>query len=304
MAVLVTGGAGFIGSHTVDLLLKKGIKTIILDDLSTGKKEYINKKAIFFKGSICDSDLLKKIFSENEIGKVCHFAAQTRIEQSMKNPIKDAETNILGTLKLLEASANAKIEKFVFASSAAVYGFTDKTAVKETSPKNPFSPYGISKLACEQYIEFYAKRNGFNYCNLRYGNVFGPRQNTQYGGVIAKFTQKMLKGKPPEIFGSGEQTRDFIFVEDAVRATVLALESDKSGNFNISGSKQTSVNEIFKMLSKLTEFNQTPVFRPTREEVKFNQLDCSKAYNELGWKTKVQLEKGLQKTVQFMRSLP
>ncbi len=302
MKVLVTGGAGFIGSHVTDMLLTEGIEVVVLDDLSTGKKENVNEKAEFIKGNISNPRLVEKIFSENRIEKICHLAAQTSIEQSMKSPAKDAETNIVGTLNLLDAASRAKIGKFVFASSAAVYGFPEKEKLEEEDAKKPFSPYGISKLACEEYIEFYAKRARFGYCNLRYGNVFGPRQSPELGGVVAKFMRKMLCGIPPTIFGSGEQTRDFVFVEDAARAAVLALESGESGNFNVSQSKQESVLQMFKKLSALTGFEGKPQFAPALKEVESIQLDCSLAREKLGWEPAFSSGDGLKKTVEWMRS--
>jgi UDP-glucose 4-epimerase len=317
MKILVTGGAGFIGSHLVDRLMKKGYQVAVIDNLSSGKKENLNSKAKFYKLDICDSKI-SQIFKKEKPDIVFHFAAQIDVRKSVKNPIDDAKINILGSLNLLEnfCRYSRHLHKFVdshyafiFASSGgAIYGDTDVIPTSEAHPENPESPYGIAKLTIEKYLYFYQKTFGLNYTALRLANVYGSRQNSKgEAGVIAVFCDKMLKGLSlkgtvPIINGDGEQTRDFVFVDDVVEAALLAMQKEKSGFYNIGTAKETSINEIFRKIKELTNSNCQEIHAPARPgEQKRSCLDFSKAKKELGWEPKYSLSQGLRETIKWFK---
>jgi len=304
--ILVTGGAGFVGSHLVDRLIKEGHQVVVVDNLSTGKKENLNKKAKFYKIDIC-SPKISQIFKKEKPEVVYHLAAQIDVRKSVEDPVRDADINILGSLNLIQnfirvnprlnqrksASTNKKI---IFASSGAIYGDTNVIPTPEAHPENPETPYGIAKLAIEKYLYFYQKTLGLNYTALRLSNVYGPRQNSKgEAGVVAIFCDKMLSGKQPVIFGSGRQTRDFVFVDDVVEAALLAMQKEKRGLYNIGTVKETSINEIFKKIKKLTSSNCQEIHGPAKTgEQKRSCLDFSKAKKELNWQPKYDLEMGLK----------
>ena len=225
--VLVTGGAGFIGSHIVDLLIKNNYKVVIVDDLSSGREQNVNKKARFYKLDITDQKDLAEVFKQEKPDYVCHEAAQISVSFSVRDPLLDAQTNILGSLNLLQCCVNYQVKGIVFASSGGtIYGEPEHFPIYEDYPFMPQSPYGISKVAVEHYLDFYQKNYHLPYVALRYGNVYGPRQDP-YGeaGVIAIFIEKMLKGEIPTINGDGEYIRDYIYVEDVAHANLLALQN-------------------------------------------------------------------------------
>lgn len=302
MKFLVTGGAGFIGSHLVDRLIKEGQNVIVIDNLSTGKKENLNKKAKFYKVDIL-SPKISEIFKKEKPKIIFHFAAQIDLRKSVKNPIEDAKTNILGSLNILENCKKFKVKKIIFASTGgAIYGEARILPTPETYFENPLSPYGTAKLAVEKYLNYY-QIFGLSYISLRLSNVYGPRQNSKgEAGVIAIFCDKMLSGGQPIIYGNGKQTRDFVFVDDVVEASILAMKSGKTGIYNIGTAKETDINTIFKKLKGLTHSNCKEVHGPEKiGEQKRSCLDFKKAKKELGWRPKYDLDKGLKKTIEWFK---
>lgn len=304
MKVLVTGGAGFIGSNIVDLLISKGYSVVVLDDLSTGKASYINKEATFYKISITDKGI-RKIFEKEKIDYVVHQAAQVQVRESLADPIFDAKTNILGSINLLECCKDKGIERFIYASSGgAVYGEPKYLPVDEGHPINPLSPYGTSKYIVEKYLQVYKEVYGLDYIVLRYGNVYGPRQDP-YGeaGVIAIFANKMLHGENPTVFGNGAQTRDFVYVEDVAKANLLAMEKEvKNEIFNIGSGKETSVNEIFDIIQEILKSNVKAKFDPPiKGEVKRICLSIDRAKRKLGWKPEINIQNGIQMFLKYLK---
>jgi len=298
--ILVTGGAGFIGSHLVDALIEKGHKVVVVDNLSTGKKENINKKAKFYKIDIC-SPKIGEIFKKEKPEICFHFAAQINVRKSIEDPIKDAKINILGSLNVLENCKKYKTEKIVFASSAGVYGEAKIFPTPETHPGNPDSPYRITKLTVENYLKFYKENSGLKFVSLRFSNVYGPRQDPKgEAGVVAIFIEKLLRGERPTIFGDGNQTRDFIFVEDAVSASLKAMEyKGEKEIFNIGTGIETSINELYKIISELLKTKIKPKYAPPKPgDLRRSCLNISLAKRELKWEPKFDLNKGLKKTIQ------
>ncbi|MFH1249434.1 MAG: NAD-dependent epimerase/dehydratase family protein [archaeon] len=287
--VLVTGGAGFIGSHIVDALIEGGFDVAVVDNLSTGKLENVNKKARFYKVDIKSKDL-ERIFQKEQPNFVNHHAAHIDLRESVDNPIKDIETNVIGMINLLECCRKYKVEKVVFASTGGALYSENKIPAYETSQIKPKSPYGINKLFGEIYLDFYNKTYGLNYVCLRYANVFGPRQNAEgEAGVVSIFTTKMLANIAPAIYGDGLQERDFVFVGDVVDANISAIESVKGVNqaFNISSCTSTSVNTIYHFLKKTTGYAGGVLHsKPRKGEVRRMILNYDKAKNILGWSPK------------------
>ncbi len=305
MNVLVTGGAGFIGSHVVDGLLKEGLSLIVVDNLSTGKIENLNPNALFYQQSIEDEEMMERVFMLHKPAYIFHLAAQSSVSVSVRNPVEDAKTNILGTLVLLQKSVKYGVKKFIFSSTGgAIYGDNVKIPTPETETPNPISPYGIAKLSVEKYLDFFSKEYGLEYVSLRYSNVYGPRQDP-YGeaGVVAIFTNRMLKGEKVTIFGDGEYVRDYVYVDDVVRANILAMEKGKNVVLNIGTGRGTTVNELFMMLKSITGYSDEPEYAPPRKgDVRKSILDCSKAKEILGWEPEVSLEEGLRRTVEHFKT--
>ena len=304
MKFLVTGGAGFIGSHLVDRLIKEGHKVAVIDNLSTGRKENLNPKAKFYKIDIC-SYRISQIFKKEKPEVVFHYAAQIDVRKSVKDPVEDAKINILGTLNILENCKKYNIRKVIFASTGgAIYGDADIVPTPETYPELPLSPYGIAKLTIEKHLSYYYKVFGLPYVSLRLANVYGPRQNSKgEAGVVAIFCDKMLSKKQPIINGDGKQTRDFVFVDDVVEANISALKKDKVGIFNIGTARETDVNTLFKKLRELTDSKCAKIHGPTLPgEQKRSCLNFLKAKKELGWKPKYSLDKSLNKTMEWFRN--
>ncbi|NUM56036.1 MAG: NAD-dependent epimerase/dehydratase family protein [Candidatus Hydrogenedentes bacterium] len=303
MHILVTGGAGFIGSHVVDQLIDAGHSVAVVDNLSTGVRDYVNPKASFHELSIGDSGIAE-VFQKEKPDAVCHLAAQINVTESVKDPAFDAMTNIIGTINLLEASVRAGVKRFVFSSTGgAIYGSPEKLPADENTKPEPMSPYGTSKLATEEYIKTYSRNHPLTYVILRYSNVFGPRQ-VPHGecGVCAVLTELMLKGKQPTLYGFGEPVRDYVYVGDVARANVLALDRGRNVTVNISNGRGTTVNEIFDALDKVIGFHQAPLRKPLRAgEVEKIICDNGRAKAELGWEPTVGLLEGLQNTIDHMR---
>ena len=302
MKILVTGGAGFIGSHFVDELIEQGHQVVIVDNLSTGKRENINPNAKFYKLDISDIRI-SEVFKEEKPEAVFHLAAQIDIRKSIADPIEDAKTNILGGLNVLENCKKFGIKKVIFISSGgAVYGETKIIPTSENCSTSPNSPYGIAKLITEKYLNYYYKNFGLPYVSLRPSNVYGSRQDPSVGGVVAIFCNKLLNNEQPIIYGDGKQTRDYVFVEDVVNAGILALEQDKIGIFNVGTAKEISVDELFQKLQEIMELDIEPIYKPFRpSEQQRSCLDCSKIKKELGWEPKDDLNQGFKRTIEWQR---
>jgi UDP-glucose 4-epimerase len=300
MKILVTGGAGFIGSNLVDRLVKEH-KVIVVDNLLMGKKENINKAAKFYNADVTTPQL-QNIFRREKPEIVFHLAAQINVRKSAEDPIFDAKTNILGTLNLLTSCVEFGAKKIIYSSSGgAIYGEPHYLPVKEDHPVTPLSQYGLSKFVGEKYIELYRRNYGLNCSILRYSNVYGPRQDPSgEAGVISIFIGRLLKGQGPVIFGDGEQTRDFVYVDDVVKANLVSLK--KEGTYNIGTGKETSVNEIFEMLSNLLGRHVKPFHdKPVEGEVRRICLDVSKARRELNWKASTSIKEGLKETIKWAK---
>lgn len=299
MKIIVTGGVGFIGSHIVDLLIEKGHGVVVVDNLSTGRKDNLNSKAKFYMMDVNDTKLIE-VFEKEKPEIVCHQAAQINVRTSLVNPINDAYINILGTINLLECCRKTKVRKFVYASSGgARYGEPINLPCKETDSIHPLSPYGISKHSAEHYIELYNKIYGMEYNILAYANVYGPRQDPWgEAGVISIFINNILSGKECKIFGDGKQTRDYIFVKDIAKANLLAIEKiTKTKNFNIGTGKETSVNDLFEKISKIIGKGKAAHTDKIPGEVLRIALDCNLAKNELGYQSSTEIDEGLKLTV-------
>lgn len=306
MKILVTGGAGFIASHIVDAYINLGHDVVIVDNLSSGRREFINKKAKFYKADIRDRDKIKDIFTKERPEVLNHHAAQISVRESVLDPINDAEINILGLLNLLEAGRKNGVKKIIFASSGGVvYGEAKQIPTHEDyNPLQPLSPYGVSKLASEYYLNFYYTTYGIQYFALRYSNVYGPRQNPHgEAGVVAIFSLKLLNGEIPIINGDGKQTRDYVYVGDVVEANKIALTSSEGGVFNIGTGIETNVLEIYQNIKEITGSSVSAKHGPAKSgEQKRSCLDSRLAAEKLDWKAKINLDEGLKKTIEYFKS--
>lgn len=304
MKILITGGAGFIASHITDAFINAGHDVVILDDLSTGFEKNINPNAKFIKANICDAGLAK-LFEAEKFDVVDHHAAQMDVRRSVADPAFDANTNIIGTINLLQNCVKYGVKKFMFASTGgAVYGEQEYFPADEKHPTAPVSPYGISKLAVEKYLFFYNKQYGLNYTILRYANIYGPRQNP-FGeaGVIAIFTTKLLKNQQPVINGNGLQTRDYVFVGDVVKANLLALDDKQNEIYNVGTAKETDVNEVFKKLNQIIDNGQQENHGPAAAGEQLRSVITSeKLFKTFGWKPSTSMNEGLQSTVEFFKT--
>lgn len=299
MKVLVTGGAGFIGSHVVDALLARGDKVIVFDDLSYGKKRYVPKVAQFIKGSVTNKRDVEKVFTERNIDAVVHLAAQKNARYSIEDPIFDAEKNILGSIYMLEASRKRKVKRFVFTSTGGVmYGEANVIPTPETEPVNPMSPYAIAKRSVEYYLKYYSQVHNVSTVALRLANVFGPRQDPKgEAGVVAIFLTALLEGRTPKIFGKGTQTRDYIYVLDAVDAILRAIDSTAQGHYNIGTGNEISVNQLYKKIGEITGISKgAKHVAAVPGEQQTSALDARLAYAQLGWTPDTTLEEGLLNT--------
>jgi UDP-glucose 4-epimerase len=299
--VLVTGGAGFIGSHVVDGLRAAGHEVGVLDNLSTGDRANLAQGVSLFEYDIRDAEV-ERVFRDFRPEVVDHHAAQANVPASVADPVYDASVNVLGGLNLLRASAATGVRKFVYISSGgAMYGEPDGVPVREDAPVRPLSPYGASKQALEAWLGVYQRTFGLDFTVLRYGNIYGPRQGIrEEGAVVAVFATRMAAGEPVTVDGTGQQTRDFVYVGDCVTANLAALERGSGGAFNIGTGQETSVLQIFEGMARVSGYAGEARFGPARKgDVMRIVLDPSRAARELGWKAEMRLEDGLRRTYEF-----
>jgi UDP-glucose 4-epimerase len=303
MKILITGGAGFIGSHLADKLIQKKHKVVVVDNLSSGKKRHINKKAKFYK-LVIQSKKISDIFKKERPDIVYHLAAQMNVRASIDDPIFDANTNILGSLNLLENSVKSKVKKFVFISTGgAIYGDGVKLPTPESALEAPISPYGVAKLTIEKYLHYYNNQYNLPYTVLRLANIYGPRQDSKgEAGVVAIFSNQLLNNKPLTVFG-GAQTRDFVYVLDVVDAATKAMSRNIKGIYNIGTSRQTSVDKLAKMMISISESSSKIIHKKyiVGEQLK-SCLSASKAKRQLKWSLKYDLNKGLTETINWFNN--
>jgi UDP-glucose 4-epimerase len=305
MRILVTGAAGFIASHVAEAFVAQGHEVLVVDNLSTGRRENLPAGARFVEMDLVSPGLAKTVADfRPEI--VDHHAAHADVRQSVDDPAHDARVNVVGMLSLIAAAAAAGTRKFLFASSGgAIYGDPDVVPCDETHPERPVSPYGASKKAGEVYLETMSRVHGLDYTILRYPNVYGPRQHpyTEEGQVVAIFSRLMLAGRTPTIFGTGEQERDFVYVGDIVDANLRALEAGSGGTFNIGTGQGLTVNDLYRRLKDLTGYQGEVKYAPARPGEVFRiSLDASRARETLGWQPRTGLDEGLRATVDSIRS--
>jgi UDP-glucose 4-epimerase len=300
--VLATGGAGFIGSHLADALLKRGDEVIVIDDLSTGSSQNLNPDAEFHQLDI-RSRQAAELVRRRRPDAIVHHAAQMSVSRSVREPAFDADVNLMGSINLLEAARQAEA-RFIFASTGgALYGDADILPTPETYPAWPVSPYGVSKLAFEHYLHCYGVQHGLGYTALRYANVYGPRQNPHgEAGVVAIFCLNLLSAEPPTVNGDGKQTRDFIHVADVVRANLAALDSDQRGHFNVGTGRPCDINTLFEMIEGRMEVSIGKRHGPARPgDQRTSVLDSSLIAEKLGWRPEMSLEAGVADTVDWFR---
>jgi UDP-glucose 4-epimerase len=307
MRYLVTGGAGFIGSNTVDELVRRGHSVVVLDDISSGKEDNlaeIRNKITFIKGSITDIEVVRKAMHEAEY--VLHLAARTSVPRSVKDPVETNRINIDGTLNVLVAAKELKVKRVVFAASSSVYGETATLPKVETMQPEPISPYGVTKYVGELYGQTFGRCYGLENVALRYFNIFGPRQDpgSPYSGVLAKFCTAFLEGTQPVVFGDGEQTRDFTYVENAVQANLLACEAPNASGkvFNVGVGGRISLNDVLRELARITSKTvETKYEAPRDGDIRDSQADISQARVFLGYEPPVTFEEGLARTFAWYR---
>jgi UDP-glucose 4-epimerase len=304
MKALVTGGAGFIGSHIVDVLVEAGHSVAVVDSLVGGQRDNVNPAARFYREDI-GTENFRAILGAEQPEVVLHQAAQMSVKKSTDDPMYDAQVNVLGLLNVLEACASSGVRKIVFASSGATYGNPEYLPLDEAHPLRPASPYGITKMVAEHYLAYYALDRGLQFTALRYGNVYGPRQDA-FGeaGVIAIFANQLLTGRTPEIHWDGEQVRDYVYVGDVARANLLATTSGDGGIYCIGTGVGTSVNQLYEQLCKSMNVFTTPTYGPRRAgDLRAAYFDTTRAQHDLGWQASTSLADGLARTAAAFREV-
>jgi len=299
--ILVTGGAGFIGSAVAEAYVRAGHEVAVVDNLSTGRRQWVPAGAAFYRLDILDPRL-DDVFSTHRFDVINHHAAQVSVARSVADPVADARTNILGSLALLGLALRWGVRRFIFASSCAVYGEAELRPTPESAPPKPLSPYGLAKRVVEDYLGLYGRLAGLEWVALRYGNVYGPRAKAHTeAGVVTIFAAAFLRGERPTVFGDGRQTRDFVYVDDVVAANLLALGRGE-GVINVGTGRETSILELYRTLAGLAGFEAPPAFGPARPgEVRFSCLDPARARQMLGWQAQVDLPSGLARVVESLR---
>jgi UDP-glucose 4-epimerase len=303
-AILVTGGCGFIGSHVATRLLQDGRDVVVVDDLSTGTLDNLPEGAAFYCGSVSDRHFLERVFAQKRIGAVIHEAARINTSVKTEEPAIDVRISVQGTINLIETALAAGIRKFLYASSVAVYGRPEALPASEKAPIAPIYSYGIAKMCAEEYVRFYGAEHNLDYHILRYGNVYGPRQPI-YGevGVIAIFTQMVLRGEPLIVYGDGTHQRDFVFVDDAVEATMRLLETPGSETFNVTAGRGVTVNELFETFQRAAGAPLVRESRPERAgEIGRFFSSSDKLAERLGWRPETPLEEGVSRTIAHYRT--
>ena len=303
MKIVVTGGAGFIGSHVVDAYVAAGHQVIVVDNLSAGKVEHVNPAARLIEMDVNEPALVDLFLAERP-DVVNHHAANASVSVSVRRPRFDATQNVLGTINLLEAAVQAEVSRFVYVSSGgAMYGNPERLPMDEGHPSNPISPYALSKHTGERYVRIFGLEHGLPWISLRYANVYGPRQDPfGEGGVIAIWCQNLMDGVAPEIHWDGEQSRDFVYVGDCARANLFALEGDDGQAYNVGTGIGTSINALYSALTGIVGWDQTPRRGHRRPgDVRHSYLDCTKIERDLGWRAEVSLREGLARTWQHFR---
>jgi UDP-glucose 4-epimerase len=306
MRIMVTGGAGFIGSHTVDALVASGAGEVaVLDDLSTGKRNQVNAKATLYQTDLRDAGAVASVVERLRPEIIFHLAAQMDVRRSVADPAFDAQVNLVGFLNLIESARRHGLKRVVFASTGgAIYGEQDEFPCSEEHPRRPVSPYGVAKLATEAYLFFYKAEYGIAYLALRFGNVYGPRQDPHgEAGVVAIFCGRILDGKPVTIYGDGTQTRDYVYVGDVVRAVVAAAKSSASGiALNIGTGIETNVNDLYSTLAGIADFPTQAEHAAARPgEQKRSVISPARAARELGWRPEKKLADGLEETFKYFK---
>lgn len=307
MRILVTGGAGFIGSHIADAYMAHGHEVLVLDSLwehGGGRRQNIPERASFVHVDIRDENVTR-IFQDFKPEVVNHHAAQHSVAISSRDPRYDADVNVMGLLNVLDNAVKSDVRKVIFASSGATFGTPDRLPMNEETPQRPESPYGITKMVAEHYLSFYKSEHGLDFTALRYGNVYGPRQDPNgEAGVIAIFIGKFLARQGVRIDWDGEQTRDYVYVKDVARANVLALDKGDGGKYCIGTNRRTSVNAIYRLLVQISGF-EAPVTHAARRpgDARDGQFDPALAKSELGWQPGTQLPEGMRETFEYFKHL-
>ncbi|TSA45867.1 NAD-dependent epimerase/dehydratase family protein [bacterium] len=305
MKIIVTGGAGFIGSHLVDALIKKNHKVFVIDNLSTGFKKNVNPKAKFHKTDLTDHKKIEAILKYEKPEVIFHLAAQIDVRKSVADPVFDANSNILAGINLIKSAHQHKVKKIIFSSTGgAIYGDTKNRPTSESESEWPLSPYGIAKLTIDKFLNYYREIHGLNFVSLRYGNVYGPRQNPHgEAGVVAIFLNKMLEGAQPVINGDGQQTRDYVFVEDVVNANLLALKHfQKTGIYNVGAGKETDVNQLFQEINRHFGDKFKKIHGPAKiGEQKTSCLSFAKIKKNFGWTPQTNFPDGIKKTFKWFQ---
>lgn len=303
--ILVTGGAGFIGSHIVDAYLAAGHEVLVLDSLwehGGGRRQNVPERALFVHMDIRDANITR-IFQEFKPEMVCHHAAQHSVAIGSRDPVLDAQVNVLGLLNILENSVKSEVRKVIFASSGATFGNPERLPIDESTPQRPTSPYGITKMVAEHYLRFYRAEHGLDFTSLRYGNVYGPRQDPNgEAGVIAIFIGKFLARHGVRIDWDGEQTRDYVYVKDIAALNVLALDKGSETCYCIGTGERTSVNAIYEALCQISEFNAPVTHAEKRAgDVRDAQLNPGLACRELHWEPRTPLLQGMRETFEYFK---
>ncbi len=303
MKVLLTGGAGFIASHICDRLINEGHEVVIIDNLSTGDPGLLNPQACYYHLDICDP-AISLVFRMERPDFLIHHAAQVSVSESWEDPVRDAAVNIVGSLNLYENCRLYQVKKVIYASSAAIYGEPLYLGIDEKHPAKPLSFYGLSKYLSEVYLQYYARNFGLEYTIFRYANVYGPRQRSDgEGGVVAIFLSSLLRGEAPNIFGQGEQSRDFIYVADIVEANIQALTRGANEVFNLGTGIGRSINELYKNIASLLSIRLSPSYQPERAgDIEHSYFECGKARQLMNWEPSFSFLAGLSSTIEYMKN--